>query len=197
MAYGFSKPFSNARQCFHLGGAFKCLEGHERRTLEHNRFNMSDLSHFDDQGASRMVDVGGKPETERRARASGRVVMAPETLALIRDRKLAKGDVLEVARLAGIMAAKRTGELIPLCHPLPITAVTVDFTFPDDRTLGIEATVNTVGRTGVEMEALTVVSVAALTVYDMCKAVDRSMTVERVRLEEKTGGRSGHFRRDD
>ena len=158
---------------------------------------MSNLSHFDDTGASRMVDVGGKPETERTARASGRITMAPETLALIRDKKLAKGDVLEVARLAGIMAAKRTDELIPLCHSLPISSVTVNFNFTDDRTLEIEALVKVIGRTGVEMEALTVVTVAALTVYDMCKSVDRSMTIERIRLEEKTGGRSGHFRRSD
>ena len=156
-----------------------------------------ELTHFDPSGASRMVDVGGKPETERTARASGRVRMQPATAALIRDRGLAKGDVLEVARLAGIMAAKRTGGLIPLCHPLPITAVTVDFAFPADDLLRIEAVVRVLGRTGVEMEALTAVSVAALTVYDMCKAVDRGMTVERVRLEEKSGGKSGTYRRAD
>ncbi len=158
---------------------------------------MSELTHFDASGASRMVDTSAKPETLREARASGLVRMAPATLALIRDRGLAKGDVLEVARLAGIMAAKRTGELIPLCHPLPITSATVDFSFDGDDVLHIEATVRVFGRTGVEMEALTAVSVAALTVYDMCKAVDRVMTVERVRLEEKTGGRSGTWRRGD
>jgi cyclic pyranopterin phosphate synthase len=119
--------------------------------------------------------------------------MLPETLALIRDRQVAKGDVREVARLAGIMAAKRTPDLIPLCHPLPITGVTVDFAFDDDRTLRIEATVRVFGRTGVEMEALTAATVAALTVYDMCKAVDRGMTIERVRLEEKSGGKSGTY----
>ena len=119
--------------------------------------------------------------------------MAPATLQLIRDRQLAKGDVLEVARLAGIMAAKRTGDLIPLCHPLPLTAAPVDFRFEGDDVLLIEATVRVFGRTGVEMEALTAVSVAALTVYDMCKAVDRGMTIERIRLEEKSGGKSGHF----
>ncbi|MCI0378250.1 MAG: cyclic pyranopterin monophosphate synthase MoaC [Gemmataceae bacterium] len=156
---------------------------------------MSELTHFDDQGASRMVDTSGKPETLRQARASGQVRMQPATLKLIRDRGLAKGDVLEVARLAGIMAAKRTGELIPLCHPLPITSATVDFAFEKDEILHIEATVRDFGRTGVEMEALTAVSVAALTVYDMCKAVDKSMTIELVRLEEKTGGKSGDFRR--
>ena len=157
---------------------------------------MPDLTHFDDQGASRMVDTSDKPETLRQARASGLVRMAPATLALIRDRSLAKGDVLEVARLAGILAAKRTGDLIPLCHPLPITSAAVDFAFAGDDLLRIDATVRVFGRTGVEMEALTAVSVAALTVYDMCKAVDRTMSIERIRLEEKTGGRSGTFRRD-
>jgi cyclic pyranopterin phosphate synthase len=158
---------------------------------------MSELSHFDEHGASRMVDTSAKAETLREARASGRVRMAPATLQLIRDRGLAKGDVLEVARLAGILAAKRTGELIPLCHPLPITSAQVDFSFVADDTLHIEATVKVFGRTGVEMEALAAVSVAALTVYDMCKAVDRVMTVERIRLEEKSGGRSGTWRRED
>jgi cyclic pyranopterin phosphate synthase len=158
---------------------------------------VSELTHFDDRGASRMVDTSAKPETLREARASGLVRMAPATLTLIRDRGVAKGDVLEVARLAGIMAAKRTGELIPLCHPLPLTGVTVDFTFPADDLLRIDATARVVGRTGVEMEALAAVSVAALTVYDMCKSADRTMTVERIRLEEKTGGKSGTFRRDD
>jgi cyclic pyranopterin phosphate synthase len=154
---------------------------------------MSELSHFDERGASRMVDTSAKPETERVARASARVRMAPATLALIRDKKLAKGDVFEVARLSGIMAAKKTGELIPLCHPLPITAANVDFGFEGDDVLVIEAVVRVVARTGVEMEALTAASIAALTVYDMCKSVDRSMTIEQVRLEEKSGGRSGHY----
>jgi cyclic pyranopterin phosphate synthase len=158
---------------------------------------MSTLSHFDEHGASRMVDTSGKPETLREARASGLVRMAPTTAVLIRDRGLAKGDVLEVARLAGIMAAKRTGELIPLCHPLPITSATVDFSFPAPDLLQIDSIVRVFGRTGVEMEALTAVSVAALTVYDMCKSVDRVMTIERVRLEQKSGGRSGTFQRSD
>src|SRR5262245_44208197 len=158
---------------------------------------MADLTHFDDRGASRMVDTSAKPETLREARASGLVRLAGSTAALIRDRGLAKGDVLEVARLAGMMAAKRTGDLIPLCHPLPITSATVDFAFDGDSVLRIEAVVRVYGRTGVEMEALTAVSVAALTVYDMCKAVDKAMTIEHVRLEEKTGGRSGSFRRAD
>ncbi len=158
---------------------------------------MSELSHFDEHGASHMVDTSGKAETQREARASGLVRMAPTTLQLIQNRELAKGDVLEVARLAGIMAAKRTGDLIPLCHPLPITSVKVDFTPENDDSLRIEATVRVVARTGVEMEALTAVSVAALTVYDMCKAVDKAITVERIRLEEKRGGRSGTFQRSD
>ncbi len=158
---------------------------------------MSTLSHFDERGGSRMVDTTAKPETERWARASGRVRMNPETLRLIRDRSLAKGDVLEVARLAGIMAAKKTGELIPLCHPLPLTAVTVDFAFENETTVRIEASAKVFGRTGVEMEALTAVGVAALTIYDMCKSVDRAMTIEAIRLEEKAGGKSGHFQRAD
>src|SRR5688500_9496335 len=139
---------------------------------------MAELTHFDESGASRMVDTSLKEETLREARASGLVRMAVETAVRIRDRSLAKGDVLEVARLAGIMAAKRTGELIPLCHPLPITGCAIDFSFPAADLLAIEATVRVFGRTGVEMEALTAVSVAALTVYDMCKAIDRVMTIE-------------------
>jgi cyclic pyranopterin phosphate synthase len=158
---------------------------------------MPTLSHFDDAGASRMVDVGGKAETHRTATASAVVRMLPATLALIRNKELAKGDVLEVARLAGIMAAKRTADLIPLCHPLPLTSVEVNFAFPDESSLRIAVTARVFGRTGVEMEALTAVSVAALTVYDMCKAVDRGMTITAVRLEEKSGGKSGDFRRDD
>lgn len=157
---------------------------------------MADLTHFDDQGASRMVDVSGKSATLRVARASGRVTMDAKTLKLVRDRKLAKGDVLEVARLAGIMAAKQTPQLIPLCHLLPLEAVEVTFAYPDDRSIGIEATVRVTARTGVEMEAMAAVSVAALTIYDMCKAVDRSMTIEYIRLEEKSGGRSGHYKRE-
>jgi cyclic pyranopterin phosphate synthase len=143
-----------------------------------------------------MVDVGDKQISRRVARASCLVRMAAETLALIRDKRAAKGDVLEVARLAGIMATKRTSDLIPLCHPLPIDSVSLDFSFDDDRALRIEATVQVEAKTGVEMEALTAVSVAALTVYDMCKSVDRGMTIERIQLDEKSGGRSGHWRRD-
>jgi cyclic pyranopterin phosphate synthase len=156
---------------------------------------MSSLTHFDESGASRMVDVGAKPETQRTARASGLVRMQPATLNLIRDRKLAKGDVCEVARLAGIMAAKKTADLIPLCHPLPLTSVAVDFAFVEPDALRIEAVVTVFGRTGVEMEALAAVSVSALTVYDMCKSADRGMTIEQIRLEEKTGGKSGTYAR--
>ena len=157
---------------------------------------MGELSHFDETGASRMVDVGQKPVTRRMAQASAVVRMHPDTLAAITNRQTAKGDVLEVARLAGIQATKRTGELIPLCHPLAIEAVSVDFTSPDDRTIVIAATVHVEAKTGVEMEALTAVTVAALTVYDMCKSIDRSMVIQRVQVEEKSGGRSGHWRRD-
>ncbi len=156
---------------------------------------MSDLSHFDEHGASRMVDVTEKPPTARRARAEARISMDAATQTLIRDRKLSKGDVLEVARLAGIMGAKRTADLIPLCHPLPLDAVTVQFSYPDSTTVVIETEARVVAKTGVEMEALTAAAVAALTVYDMCKAVDRGMTIESVRLLEKSGGRSGHFQR--
>src|SRR5437879_5264272 len=179
------------RQC--QGGGFRSIGSSLTRPLA----SMAELTHFDERGASRMVDTSDKPEMLRQARASGIIRLEPATMALIRDRTLAKGDVLEVARLAGIMAAKRTGDLIPLCHPLPLTSAGLDFTFEGDTLLRIEATVRVFGRTGVEMEALTAVSVAALTVYDMCKAIDRVMTIERVRLEEESGGRSGAFRRDD
>src|SRR4051794_2616020 len=156
---------------------------------------MDELSHFDSSGASRMVDIGDKQVSRRVARASGLVRMATETLKLIRDKQAAKGDVLEVARLAGIMATKRTADLIPLCHPLPIESVTIDFAFEGEQTLRVEATVHVEAKTGIEMEALTAVSVAALTVYDMCKGLDRSITIERIQLEEKSGGRSGHWQR--
>lgn len=158
---------------------------------------MAELTHFDAGGASRMVDVGDKAVTSRTARASARLSMAPATLALVLGHTTKKGDVLEVARLAGIMAAKRTADLIPLCHPLALESVTVDFTSPDDHSLVIESQVRVEAKTGVEMEALTVVSVAALTVYDMCKSADRGITIERIQLEEKSGGRSGHWRRQE
>jgi len=157
---------------------------------------MTDLTHFDETGASRMVDVGDKPVTHRVARASGIVRMQAATRQLIMDRQLAKGDVLEVARLAGIMAAKKTGDLIPLCHPLPLDAVSIAFSEVGEDALRVESTVEVTAKTGVEMEALTAVSVAALTVYDMCKSVDRGMRVECVQLEEKSGGRSGLFKRE-
>ena len=154
---------------------------------------MSQLSHLDAKGASRMVDVGSKDITVRTARASGRVRLRDETVSLVRRRELAKGDVLEVARLAGIMAAKRTAELIPLCHTLPLDAVEVSFDFPEPTVIAVQAEARATARTGVEMEALVAVSTAALTIYDMCKSVDRAMVIEQVRLEEKSGGRSGHF----
>ena len=154
---------------------------------------MTQFSHFDSQGASRMVDVGAKEVTVRKARASGRVQMRSETLRLIRERGVAKGDVLEVARLAGIMAAKETARLIPLCHTVPLEAVTLAFHFPDSGTVVIEAEARATARTGVEMEALVAVSTAALAIYDMCKAVDRGMVIDQVRLEEKSGGRSGRY----
>jgi cyclic pyranopterin monophosphate synthase len=156
---------------------------------------MGELSHFDGSGASRMVDVSSKAVTERSATASGVVRMDPATLSMILDRRVSKGDVFAVARLAGIMAAKRTGDLIPLCHPLGIDGVTVDFEPEGDSTVRIEAIVTVQGRTGVEMEALTAVSIAALTIYDMCKAVDRGIEIDCVRLEAKSGGRSGNYRR--
>ncbi len=157
---------------------------------------MSDFTHFDDEGRAVMVDVGDKAETARTATARGAVIMAPETLAMIVEGKAKKGDVLAVARLAGIMAAKRTPDLIPLCHPLMLTKVTVDLTpAPPDR-VEIEATVKLTGRTGVEMEALTAVSVAALTVYDMCKAADRAMQITDIRVTHKAGGKSGEYEAD-
>jgi cyclic pyranopterin phosphate synthase len=157
---------------------------------------MVELSHFDESGASRMVDVSSKAVTQRSATASGLVRMAPATLAMILDGRVSKGDVFAVARLAGIMAAKRTGDLIPLCHPLGIDGVTVDFETEGDSTVKVEASVTVHGRTGVEMEALTAVSIAALTIYDMCKAVDRGIEIDSIHLDSKSGGRSGEYRRD-
>jgi cyclic pyranopterin phosphate synthase len=151
------------------------------------------LTHFDEAGRAAMVDVSAKAETARTAIARGRIVMAPETLALIQGGQVGKGDVLGVARLAGIMAAKRTSDLIPLCHPLMIAKVTVDLTPAAPDAIEIEATVKLTGQTGVEMEALTAVTVAALTLYDMCKAADRGMRIEAVRLVHKSGGKSGTY----
>ncbi len=154
------------------------------------------FTHLDDEGRARMVDVGGKDVTRRRAVARARIAMRPETAEALTAGTVPKGDVLAVARVAGIQAAKRTSELIPLCHPLMLSSVVVDLVV-GDAWVDVEAVTETVDRTGVEMEALTACSVAALTVYDMCKAVDRSMTVESLGLQEKSGGRSGDWRRDD
>ncbi|MGB0083793.1 MAG: cyclic pyranopterin monophosphate synthase MoaC [Rhodomicrobiaceae bacterium] len=155
----------------------------------------SRLSHINQRGEANMVDVSDKAATARTAIAEGFVVMKPETLALIRQGSAAKGDVLATARIAGIMAAKRTHELIPLCHPLPVTKVTVDFEERSEPAgLRVKAMVKVTGQTGVEMEALTAVSIACLTIYDMLKAADKAMHFEGIRLIEKTGGRSGHFR---
>ena len=152
------------------------------------------LTHFDERGAARMVDVAGKSETHRVAVAAGRIRMLPATLAIVLAGPAKKGDVLGVARIAAIQAAKRTSELIPLCHPVPLTSVAVDFT-PDEKNAAIEcrATVECTARTGVEMEALTAVQIGLLTIYDMCKAVDRGMTMEAIRLVEKRGGKSGTY----
>jgi cyclic pyranopterin phosphate synthase len=168
--------------------------------------NEQELSHLDAQGHARMVGVGHKPETARTARASGRVVLAESTLQRITRGELPKGDVLQVARLAGIQAAKRTADLIPLCHPLRLTGVQVDFAVVHadagadpgggECAIDIAVTVDAFDRTGVEMEALTAVSVAALTIYDMCKAVDRSMRITAVQLEHKSGGRTGAWQRE-
>ena len=153
------------------------------------------FSHIDETGAARMVDVGGKAIVRRTAVAAGEVRMSPETVGLLREKALPKGEVLNTARIAGVMAAKKTPELRPLCHGIELSSVDVEFEVGEDR-VGISATARANDRTGVEMEALTAVSVAALTVYDMCKAVDKGITIERVRLEAKTGGKSGPYRRD-
>lgn len=157
---------------------------------------MSKSSHFDETGASRMVDVGDKAVGRRVARASGVVRMQPATRQMILDGDSRKGNVLEVARLAGIMAAKRTADLIPLCHPLALESVRIDFSPVGQDALRIEATIEVTAKTGVEMEALTAVSIAALTVYDMCKSVDRGMVLESIQLEAKSGGASGDFVRE-
>jgi len=156
---------------------------------------MGELSHVDEEGRVRMVDTGAKASTARRARASARVLMSAETVEAVRAHRTPKGDPLETARIAGIMAAKRTADLIPLCHPLPLTHVEVRATLEDAGVL-IEAEAATSAQTGVEMEALTAASVAALTVYDMCKALEKGITVTDLRLEEKTGGKSGHWKRE-
>ncbi len=159
---------------------------------------MSELTHLSQSGDAHMVDVSAKAETKRVAAARGRVVMAPETLALALAGQAKKGDVFGVARIAGIMAAKKTSDLVPLCHPLPLASVTVDIS-PDETLPGlrVEATASVTGKTGVEMEALTAVSIACLTIYDMLKAADRAMRIEGVELTSKEGGKSGHWRRED
>lgn len=157
----------------------------------------SPLTHFDSAGQAHMVDVGAKQETARVARAAGTITMQPETLALIREGTAKKGDVLGIARLAAIQASKRTGDLIPLCHPIALTRVAADFVIDETQhAVHCEVTAECFGRTGVEMEALTAASVGLLTIYDMCKAVDRGMRIDNIRLLEKKGGKSGHWQAD-
>lgn len=157
---------------------------------------MSELTHFNQAGEAHMVDVGSKDVTQRRAIASGRIIMLPETLQVIAQGNHKKGDVLGIARIAGIMAAKKTSDLVPLCHPLALTNVSVEFQLDtDNHAVNCQATVATAGQTGVEMEALTAVQVALLTIYDMCKAVDRGMVMTDIQLQEKAGGKSGHWQR--
>jgi len=158
--------------------------------------DLDDLTHFDEDGRARMVDVSDKTETARVAVARGKILMKPDTLERIRSGLIAKGDVLAVAQVAGIMAAKQTSQLIPMCHPLAITGAKLTFKLVEPDEVDIEAVVKVQGKTGVEMEALTAVSVAALTIYDMCKAMDKSMTIGDICLVEKLGGKSGHFVRD-
>ena len=156
---------------------------------------MVEFPHFDREGRARMLDVGEKPVTRRVAVASGQLNLRPETMALIKDQQIKKGDVLELARIAGVMASKKTSELIPLCHPLRLDSVEIDFEFPDETTIKIVATVSATERTGVEMEAMHAVSVTGLAIYDMCKSVDRGMVISDIRLDQKSGGKSGNFRR--
>jgi cyclic pyranopterin phosphate synthase len=165
-------------------------------TKDEGRGTSKQLTHFDDEGAARMVDVSRKEATAREAVVEGRVTMLPETLKLILDREISKGDVFGVARIAGIMAAKKTAGLIPLCHPLNIASAEIFFE-PDEKAscVKIRAVVRTTGQTGVEMEALTAVAAAGLTIYDMCKSVDRAMTITDIRLMKKSGGKSGTFER--
>ncbi len=157
---------------------------------------MSELTHLDSSGEARMVNVGEKDVTSREAVASGRVMMKPETLEQIKNASLKKGDVLAVARTAGIMAAKKTPDLIPLCHPIPIDEIVIDFDLSGKDSIGITATARNTAKTGVEMEAMVAASVAALTIYDMAKAVDRGMTITEIRLESKKGGKSGTYKRE-
>ena len=156
-----------------------------------------ELTHFNEQGRARMVDISDKEVTAREATAQTKVVMVPETLARIKAGKIGKGDVLAVAQVAGIMAAKKTSDWIPMCHPIPLTGININYSDNDHDELYIEATVKTTGKTGVEMEALTAVSAAALTVYDMCKALQKDMVIGPTMLSSKTGGKSGDYRRDE
>ena len=175
-----------------VGGKFLVQRRGDDRAMAGQR---SHFTHFDAAGQVHMVDVAGKQITRRLARAAGRIVMRPETLALIRAGSAQKGDVLGTARIAAIQAAKRTAELIPLAHPLPLTRVAVDFTLDEpESAVVIEVVAETMDRTGVEMEALTAATVGLLTIYDMCKSVDRGMRIDNVRLLEKTGGKSGHYK---
>lgn len=152
------------------------------------------LTHFNEEGRARMVDVGGKDDTLRIAIAEGEIIMQPSTLKMIKDKEISKGDVLAVAQVAGIMAAKKTSQIIPMCHPLLLTGININFKIDEEKNrVIIQSQVKTVGKTGVEMEPLTAVSVAALTIYDMCKAVDRGMTIQDIHLVEKSGGQSGHY----
>src|SRR5215210_358288 len=165
---------------------------------EPSDLTQTDLTHLDERGRARMVDVSAKGETVRVATARGRVLMRPETLRLIRSGGVKKGDVLAIAQVAGVMGAKRTSDIIPLCHPLPITGVDLSFELDDAASaVEITASARVVGKTGVEMEALTAVSTAALTIYDMCKAVDKDMVIDQIRLVHKVGGKSGEYRRAD
>ncbi|MEJ8543952.1 cyclic pyranopterin monophosphate synthase MoaC [Brevibacillus borstelensis] len=156
-----------------------------------------ELTHFNDQQRAKMVDVSEKEVTKRVAVAVSKIAMKPETLQRIREGRIAKGDVLAVAQVAGVMAAKKTWEIIPMCHPLPLTGIDIRFSYADEATLDIEATVKTTGKTGVEMEALTAASAAALTIYDMCKAMDKEMVIGPTYLQSKTGGKSGDFYRSE
>lgn len=171
-------------------------QGAQEAQGEQTSNNEGRLTHLDQQGNARMVDVAGKQPSDRLARASGRVIMAPSTLKLIAEGGHSKGDVIAVARIAGIQAAKRCPELIPLCHPLMLSSITVDIELDHEaNAVIIEAECKLNDKTGVEMEALTAVSVAALTIYDMCKAVDKDMVIEQICLQEKRGGKSGHYRK--
>jgi len=157
---------------------------------------MAKLSHVTTSGEARMVDIGAKSPTVREAVATGRVNMKPATLAQVKSASLKKGDVLAVARVAGIMAAKKVPDFIPLCHIIPLDSVTIDFDLSGRNSIGVTATARSTGKTGVEMEALTAVAIAALTIYDMCKAAEKGMTITDIRLESKTGGKSGKYRRE-